>query len=189
MKTWNTITFTIIIISLCIAWPLKAEKAWWLTIRFEPQDETIMSIPVEQIHPTWEKATVLSKDLLPSEHLEYFETYPIVNGKRFNPQFRAEGDFNSDGIEDLILVGVYQTSDLKGNFVLILTKNQKGNWVKDHLLAWEGKPGFLVLFIRDNGFLLSDCLECEGMSNLTWKNNQYTWEHSYIEFNDEPVHR
>ena len=45
----------------------EGKDAWWVTASFQPADDKIESIRVEKIDPSWEKATVLSHEILPEE--------------------------------------------------------------------------------------------------------------------------
>lgn len=147
--------------------------AWWLRITFIPSGKELYGIPVKKIDPTWTVAAQMKKEIIPHDVL--FE-----KGKdsmaRNGIDFVQKGDFNNDDIEDLALVGAYQDSKQQdGMFFLILTKTRGGSWEKAFLQTFPGKPGFLGLQGDGHHVALWFCMECGGVSDITWDTKLKTY--------------
>ena len=108
-----------------------------------PEHKELYGVPLNKIDPTWMLAAQLKKEAIPREVL--FESGEDEMAAR-GIDFMQKGDFNSDNIEDLALVGVFQNLEKEqGMFFLILTKDKNDLWKKTFLQSWLGKPGFLGL--------------------------------------------
>ena len=135
--------------------------AWWLTARFTPTTDTVGSIPIRAIDPSWVKASLLTRDMLPPKAAAPGEWTDTTYG------FVREGDFNQDGRQDRAMVGVYQTkSGEVGRFLLVVTQRQAGTWQKAFLATTPGEAGFSVLFPEGDGIGWSSCMECDSWANL-----------------------
>ncbi|HOD63741.1 MAG TPA: hypothetical protein PLR34_09140 [Bacteroidales bacterium] len=172
-RIFSILLFTILIPIYLNANDLKAVVspepkyyAWWLRITFMPEHKELYGVPLNKIDPTWMLASQLKKEAIPREVL--FESGEDEMAAR-GIDFMQKGDFNSDNIEDLALVGVFQNLEKEqGMFFLILTKDKNDLWKKTFLQSWLGKPGFLGLQ-KDGGCLaLLFCMDCGGVSEVTW---------------------
>ena len=84
--------------------------------------------------------------------------------------FRFEGDFNSDGRRDLVLLGQHGR-DRRRSFVLIATA-QGGRWTRSGLLTFEQE--FVVGRKFDNGELsVFFCVTCDDGGRLEWAGSEY----------------
>lgn len=154
--------------------PEPKSYAWWLRITFIPVHKELYGIPINVIDHTWALASQLKKEAIPHEVL-FEDGEDSMASCGIN--FMQKGDFNNDGIEDLALVGVFR--DLKnqqGMFLLILTKNKNGSWKKAFLQSWFGKPEFLGLQGDGHRLALWYCMECGGVSDITWNKKLKTYQ-------------
>lgn len=153
-------------------------EAWWLSARFSPTETSIEGIPVAQIDPSWTKALLLNKELLPDEGQAYLDRF-VPDGKDL---FQRVGDFNADGILDKAVVGVYADDRGRfGRFFLILTQTGTGAWKKAFVSKLGGKPGFSKLVGSKDGatwfFEWGTCFECDYYaSEIKWNGKQYVAE-------------
>jgi hypothetical protein len=140
--------------------------AWWLRVRFEPIGQTVLNVPVSSLDSSWQLASELSKDLLKPEILGE-DGWARMEANRLG--FARTGDFNSDGISDLALVGMYKDREgVQGNFLVVLTKSSTGGWQKTFLKSWPGHAGFLAIDLATNRIRLWKCMECDMPDELAW---------------------
>ena len=150
-------------------------EAWWVSARFSPTETHIEGIPVQQIDPSWTKALLLKKDLLPDEGQAYLDRF-VAPGMDL---FEQVGDFNADGTLDKAVVGVYADDQGRfGRFFLILTQTGKGAWKRVSLKTLPGKPGYSMLFGSKHGtqWILGwgTCFECDETGlPIKWNGKQY----------------
>jgi hypothetical protein len=153
--------------------PEPKSHAWSLRITFIPAGKELYGIPIKKIDPTWAFAAQMKKEVIPHDVLfEEGQDSMARNGL----DFVQKGDFNNDNIEDIALVGVYQDSKQQdGMFFLILTKTRNGSWEKAFLEFFPGKPGFLGLQGDGHNLALAYCMECDGVSDITWDKKLKTY--------------
>jgi hypothetical protein len=144
--------------------------AWWLTVRFSPVADSILSVPVQAIDSSWSKATVLAASIMPPEA----EKDP-GSLQDSTLAFCIGGDFDRDGRPDVAAVGVYRGRDgRQGRFLVVLSEAQSRSWKKAYLATAPGEPGFLVLWATpDRTLAWSDCMECDSWVELTWNGSRY----------------
>lgn len=87
--------------------------------------------------------------------------------------FRFEGDFNSDGRQDLILLGQHRNNDRSGSFVLVATA-QGGRWVRSGLLTFE--QGFIIGRRYGNTLALFFCVGCDHGGSIEWTGSEYRFQ-------------
>lgn len=96
--------------------------------------------------------------------------------QELNLSFFRSGDFNHDGGEDLALVGIYENqSRERDSFILILSKNTKGEWQKV-FVETLGPPVFAALSNKqEEPIELWFCMYCDHGVSLIWdkKRMQY----------------
>jgi len=149
-----------------------AGKEWWQRSEFLAAGSVIREIPAHQIDSTWHYASEFVKNAIPSELL-------YNNGKDIMDEagitFSRYGDFNSDGAEDLALVGIYEDCNLQaGSFFLILTRNKSGKWHVS-FLKLLGEPKFAAISAK-GAVEVKFCIKCEGGARLQW--NSQTREYT-----------
>ena len=152
----------------------QANYSWWLGIDFFPVHEQIRGIPVSQLDASWHLASELTKEVIPSGIL-YESGSDIM--KEAELSFSRSGDFNNDGVEDLVLVGIYQDkAEKRGTFILILTKDRAGKWQKT-FLEQLGRLTFAALSQTDP-MEIWFCVGCEFGAYLLWdkEKGQYLLE-------------
>ena len=146
--------------------PEPKNYAWWLRTEFIPVDKEIRGIPVQQLEPSWHLVSELSKDAIPKE-LVYKGGIDLMKASRLS--FLRSGDFNRDGAEDLAIIGVYQDKEeIRGSFILILTKGKGGKFQKA-FLERLGKPAFAALSENDP-MEVWYCMDCNYGVSLLWDN-------------------
>ncbi len=145
--------------------------AWWLTARFRPAADTILSVPVNLVDSSWSKATVLTRDLMPPQ--AHDDPGALAETGTFG--FSFDGDFNGDGRRDRAVVGVYRTRACEqGRFLLILTEIRPDHWQRTFLRAVPGDPGFSLLSReRAGGLGWWSCMQCDNWAELVWANTTY----------------
>ncbi len=157
-------------------WPEPYEHAWWLRIEFEPTGRVIRGIPIEEIDPSWTRASELRKEAIPKDILSEGGT---DNMAASGLVFARYGDFDKNGIEDLALVGVFEhRSGERGTFLLVLTR-EGGVWRRVFLEAHQGRAGFLALSEKSENIQVWTCMHCDAVGILIWdeKGGQYRWLH------------
>ena len=144
-----------------------AEMAWWLTERFTPAQTSYEGLAARDLHPAWERFSVLNEAMLPAQAKP-----DLAWMKKEGLSFTREGDFNRNGRRDRAVVGVYvDTAGRLGRFLLVLEQNG-GRWRKAFLSTDPGEPGFSVLSGR-NEVYWSPCMECDIGSRLKPRANTY----------------
>lgn len=173
----------IILFSFGIIMGLTAGKAsaeelpamWWEETNFIPLHQSIRGIPIQNIDSSWRLASEFQK----------LDSALIKGGrdimKEYGLSFLLQEDFNRDGFEDLVTVGVYEDNKgVRGNFVLVLSKDIKGIWGKAFLAAWPVKPHFLGLVEKKGRIEVWYCIDCDNGGELVWDNRAKTYSfHSF----------
>jgi hypothetical protein len=135
----------------------------------------VASIPIKYLDADWSAAEVLTRKLLPPEAAS--DPSSLTN-PAFG--FSREGDFNSDGLKDKALVGVYRTkAGQTGTFLLVLTRQVSGKWQKVFLEKVPGTPGFSVLWSDGKAVRWYHCMECDTFAVLIPIETGYRieWQH------------
>jgi hypothetical protein len=83
--------------------------------------------------------------------------------------FRFEGDFNSDGRRDLVLLGQHGL-DRRRSFVLIATAQGNG-WIRSGLLTFEQE--FVVGRNYSGELSIFFCVGCDDGGRLEWTGSEY----------------
>jgi hypothetical protein len=110
---------------------------------------------------------------VPNEEREEF----VKGCEENNNSFSLKIDINKDGINERILVGVYQDKKKKfGRFLLILKETRLGKWKKDFLYECPGEPGFSMLHLQNGQISWHDCDECDPGYNLKIIKGKYILE-------------
>lgn len=174
-KSWNLL-HVLLLIGLCgcsdittkhagaIISPEPKNYAWWLRTEFVPVHEQIRGIPLQQLDSSWRLASELTKEAIPRELL-YEAGSDIM--KESEVSFFRSDDLNHDGVEDLAIIGVFQDeAGKRGSFILILTKDQTGNWHKS-FLENLGKPTFAALSQKDP-MEIWFCMDCDFGVEVLW---------------------
>jgi hypothetical protein len=142
--------------------------AWWLTERFTPAATSYEGLTARELHPKWQKFSVLSEAVLPGRAKS---DLPWM--RKEGLAFTREGDFNRNGRRDRAVVGVYvDTAGRSGRFLLVLEQNG-GGWRKAFLSIDPGKAGFSVLSGRGDEVYWSPCMECGIGSRLKPRGSTY----------------
>jgi hypothetical protein len=147
--------------------PEPSNEVWYFRTEFIPVHKTIRGVPVEQIDSSWRLASELVGEALPYEGFSAMQ--------ELNLSFSRSGDFNHDGVEDLAVVGVYETQSLdRGSFILVFSKNTDGTWRKVFVQRLV-PPFFLALTNENESIELLFCMNCESDAVLIWdkEENQY----------------
>jgi hypothetical protein len=174
MKYWIHLLFLLMLLGCSTATnkqlitrvsPEPKDHAWWLRIEFVPVHNEIRGVPLHQIDPSWRLASELREEAIPPELLLERGTDIMQESGLY---FSLHGDFNNDGIEDLVLVGVYENkSNERGSFVLILSRDDERKWRKS-FLQYLGKPGFTALDNKTGSIRVWFCMECDYGASLVW---------------------
>ena len=145
-----------------------AETAWWLTERFTPAQTRYEGLSARELHPRWQRFSVLSEAILPTKAKP---DLPWM--RKAGLAFTREGDFNRDGRRDRAVVGVYvDTAGRSGRFLLVLEQN--GNqWRKAFLSTDPGEAGFSVLSGRGNELYWGTCMDCDIASRAKPRGKTY----------------
>ncbi|MBI4738103.1 hypothetical protein HY772_00805, partial [Candidatus Woesearchaeota archaeon] len=144
--------------------PEPENYAWWLRTEFVPVHKQIRGIPLQQLDSSWTLASELTKEAIPKELL-YENGSDIM--KENGVSFTRSDDLNHDGVDDLALIGVYQDeAGKRGSFILILTKDQTGNW-GESFLEKLGKPTFAALSKKDP-MEIWFCMYCDFGVDVLW---------------------
>ncbi len=141
------------------------DKPWPLRIAFTPLDTAVRGVPLARIDPRWVKASELSEDAIPRRFLHAGGTESMRNA---GAVFSRYGDFNRDGVRDLALVGVYQSREQVGSFLLVLTEESGGRWHPIFLAEWPGVRNFAALADRGEEIRVLHCLQCDDVSLFDW---------------------
>jgi hypothetical protein len=91
--------------------------------------------------------------------------------------FRFERDLNSDGQQDLILLGNYAEGDRRRSFVLI-ARPAAGEWVRSQLFTFDEE--FVVGRFGRSATRLNDlavffCTGCDYGGRIEWTGSDYTY--------------
>jgi len=152
-----------------------ASGAWYLRTSLDPQDTSVLGLPITVLDSTWARGMVLSPSVLPSEAAKDSATRASQNF-----WYGLAGDFNKDGRPDRAVVGVYRsTKGSKGRFALIVTRSGAG-WQKAFSVGMTG-PTDVTFLARGSGDTLvwNDCVECDAPAvKIYWNGTKYVakWE-------------
>jgi hypothetical protein len=146
----------------------SAEVAWWLTERFTPAQTSYEGLSARELHPKWEKFSILSNEALPAKakpDLEWMRKHGLA--------FTREGDFNGNGLRDRAVTGVYlDAAGRSGRFLLVLEQN-RGRWRKAFLSTDPGEPGFSILSGHGQELYWGPCMECDIGSRVKPRGKSY----------------
>ena len=145
-----------------------AEMAWWLTERFTPTDTSYEGLTARELHPKWEKFSVLSEAALPARAKS-----DLAWMRKEGLAFTREGDFNRNGRRDRAVTGVYVDTAGRSGRILLVLEQDGGRWRKAFLSTDPGEPGFSVLSGRGNEVYWGPCMECDIGSRLKPRGKTY----------------
>lgn len=152
--------------------PWSAKTAWWLLAEFHPNSKTIRDIPVNKIDSGWCYANEFAKENFPQEALGGF--------MGLNEILREQNSFSItkmfDGVHKVtVLVGVYQTCDMKTGTFLAGLNNSKMNRQVVFLDKFD-TPFFAYLRSGNKqSFELWDCYGCDGSLIYEWNKSSHTF--------------
>ncbi|MDA8125287.1 MAG: hypothetical protein M0009_08885 [Deltaproteobacteria bacterium] len=155
---------------------------WWDHVEFFPTGKAIRGIPLSQIDPSWKFASELKKPRKVIAHIgrDIMKEYGIA--------FSRQGDFNKDGREDLVTVGVYENKKgNRGSFILVLSKDSKSRWRKVSVIASLEKPHFQAVAEKNGKIEIWGCIDCDWVNWLVWdkKSKSYSLEKPLEEGNED----
>lgn len=155
---------------------------WHQLIEYEPTENKIEGIPIEELDKDWTKVFMLTKkNFLSDSHIvkmfDVEKDIKYMDGHGYD--FSKKGDFNGDGYLEKIVIGVYQDkSGQQGRFFLVLTKNNEEYWSKAFLVKVPGKAGFSVLSGENNSVDWSFSIgRDDDYYTLAWSNGRYELSH------------
>lgn len=154
-------------------------SAWWTRILFEPVDREVWGIPVADLDSSWQRASAFAKSAIPSAAWRHYRDEMTEH----NAAFERIDDFNSDGIPDVAVAGVFKRHDGEvGTFLLILTASAESSWRKVFLATYPRAMGFLAFSQEGRQLVVFSCLYCDGVETLEWNAEAggYRWR-------DEPM--
>ncbi len=143
------------------------DKPWPLRIAFTPLDTAVRGVPLAQIDARWVRASELSEDAIPAGGTHDMRAGGAV--------FSRYGDFNRDGVRDLALVGVYQSREGPGSFLLVLTEEAGPRWRAIFLAEWPGVRNFAALADKGEEIRVLHCLQCDDISFFDWDAERKTF--------------
>lgn len=147
----------------------SAQDAWWLTAKFTPTQTSYEGLAASDIHPKWQKLSVLTYAMLPPAATS---DVGWMRKERFG--FEKEGDFNRNGRRDRAVAGVYLDTDGRSGRFLLVVEQQQGRWVKTFLHTDPGEPGFSVITGPPGQVHWGPCMECDVGSILKARGSTYT---------------
>lgn len=119
--------------------------------------QRILSIPIASLDPEWDRALALTRETIATQPADYAALL-----ERPGFAYEHEGDFDSDGLHDKALVGVYRTKAGEvGGFLLIATEQSPGRWEKAFLAKHPKNLGFTVLHWNGEYFTWIVCTHCD----------------------------
>ncbi len=148
--------------------------AWWLRLNVPPTNTVIRGVPVQQIEKTWRAAYEYKKEDLPQDILYRGEVDLMEEN---NISFSLEGDFNHDSMQDIALVGNYRNvTGEEGNFLLILTEAEIGDWRRSFLEVSHGGEDYMAIDQHSTkGIQVWFCLYCDHGTLFTWVEEKNTY--------------
>ena len=147
--------------------------AWWLTISYEPQDSSVLGIPVSELSRDWASAGELNDEAVPPEHLTDFKKLQSEYGVRFS----NTGDLNRDGYIEKVVVGVFRDKQARGGTFLLVVREVKGKaWKKVFLAQKQDRAGFSILSGPPDELYWYHCLECDYGDKLVWREGAFALE-------------
>jgi hypothetical protein len=155
--------------------PSAVTGLWYINASLDPQDTSVLGLPMRDLDSTWTRGIVLAPSVLPAAAAEESATRPTQN---FG--YRLAGDFNRDGKPDSAVVGVYRsTTGSKGPFVLIVTRSG-GGWKKAFSVGMTGVSDVTFLARAAGDTLVwNDCVACDAPAvKIYWDGVRYVakWE-------------
>ncbi len=149
--------------------------AWWIDALFTPVDTILFGVHVRMFSADWTRASALSLDMLPREAHDDLST--LADSTRAS--FAHVGDFNSDGVSDRAVTGVYETAGcVRGRFLAILSPAQSPTPEVAYLVQSPGRPGFGVLWHVPGVLSWQSCMECDDLNYLVWNGDSYDLHHA-----------
>jgi hypothetical protein len=86
--------------------------------------------------------------------------------------FRFEQDLNSDGQQELILLGDYAEGDRRRSFVLI-ARRQAGQWARPQLLTFD--EDFVIGRRYNDKLVVFFCTGCDYGGSIEWTGSDYEY--------------
>lgn len=140
-------------------------EAWWLTVRFNANENKINNKDIQLIDKNWIGARLLDKktlvDKVTQNELEEFSSS--------NLRFQLNVDMNKDGIKENIYVGVYRTREGEGRFLIV----EQNNKVIKKFERGE-TAGFSALLTYDDEVRWYDCMQCGSYDQLSAIDGDYS---------------
>ena len=122
-----------------LTWP------WTHTVRFVPGSTEIAGLPIRKIDPSWVRASALRDLEMPREAEVRGESVTDHGGS-----FSLRHDFDSDGVAETAIVGVYSDqAGETGRFLLILSDSATHRSRLRAKFMVPGEPGFSFLRLDD----------------------------------------
>ena len=155
----------------------EATSAWWLNARFTPLGNEIVGLSVDQIDASWVRASALQDLPLPAEASAPGESVVEHGGS-----FSLNQDFDSDGVAESVIVGVYETrSGGVGRFLLVLSRRASGTPAIRARFLSPGVAGFSVLMRDGKRVMWATCMECDVFSIIKYEAGKFSLEHESCE--------
>ena len=138
------------------------QYAWWVTAEFSPSNTEIFGIPVFGLNRQWDRASLLSRALLPAAARA---DPSLLDDPDYG--FEIEGDFDRDGSVDRAGVGVFRdTAGREGSF-LVIVKSDGAAWHLDTLFSATPGARFSILSLdADSVLRWRFCMECGDFLNV-----------------------
>jgi hypothetical protein len=146
----------------------QAQAKWWYDIQFTPVSDSVFGLAADEIDARWQYASTLTLEDL-TERI----TAKDVNAFRESEfSFQTAADLDQDGIDELILVGVYADQDgATGRFLTILREGALAA-----KFAEGGGAGFTALMKIDGDVRWYKCMDCGEFETLRWTGEAYVLE-------------
>lgn len=85
--------------------------------------------------------------------------------------YRFDKDLNADGRPDVVLLGHGRKNGTSQSFVLILTKEKGGAWIRSKIFTFS-QP-YLIGEISQKGLNVYFCESCDRGGRVTWTGSDY----------------
>ncbi len=143
-----------------------ANKAWWLSVEFDPSESDIKGIPVSKVNPKWKQALVLNSVYF-KHHITETDYAYIQNS---NLNFEIKINIDNTPEKEIFFVGIYKTiSGEKGRYLAIMrdTKIVK-------LFIHSGFSGYSSIYANNNVIRWYKCMECSDYDSIEWTGSGYS---------------
>lgn len=143
----------------------QPEAAWWYDIEFTPVSDSVSGLAAHEIDARWQYASALTLEDL-TERI----TAKEVDAFRESAfSFQTAADLDQDGIDELILTGVYADQDgAAGRFLAVLREGALAA-----KFAEGGGAGFSALLKVDGDVRWYKCMDCGEFETLRWTGESY----------------